>query len=53
MLAAGFALEITTPGVLLAAMAAGLAVTAGYAVCSRGLRHIEPHQLLSRPEENR
>ncbi len=45
MLVTGFALEVATPGVLLAAMAAGLVVTAGYAFCSRGLRRIEPDQL--------
>lgn len=53
MLAVGFALEIAAPGVLLAAMAAGLFVTAVYAFFARGLRRIERDQLAIAAGEGR
>lgn len=45
VLAAGFALEVTSPGVLLAAMAIGLLLTSLYVFGSRGLRRIEAAEL--------
>ena len=53
MLVTGFALEVATPGVLLAVMAAGLVVTAVYAFCSRGLRRIESDQLANGSQAGR
>ena len=42
MLVAGAALELTGPGVVLAVMAGGLAVTVVYAAVEPGRRRIEP-----------
>ena len=53
MLITGFALQVTTPGVLLAVMAAGLVVAAVYAFCSRGLRRIESDQLANGSQAGR